>query len=214
MTPAKDDARPLIIPVFLPHAGCPHQCVFCNQKAATGATHGPEPTPDHVRQEALRYLGFSKKTRLPVLVSFYGGNFLNISEKSIRGFLDAAQSLVDEKKIHGIRFSTRPDTIDEKSLNLISAYQVTALELGAQSMDDRVLEISKRGHNAAQTKRATDLLKKNGYQVGLHLMAGLPGDTKKGAIESAKKVRDLGPDWVRVHPKSVPRRRGMNSEKQ
>lgn len=193
--------RPLIIPIFIPHAGCPHQCVFCNQKIITG-TAG-ELTGASIAEVIGGYLKYKRPSRSHVEVSFYGGNFLGLPKNEFLRLLNETLPFIDSKKIDSIRFSTRPDTIDENRLNLIRSYPVSTIELGVQSMDDRVLDLSNRGHTAENTVAAVSLLKKRGYHIGLQMMIGLPGDTAPGSVGTAEKIIGLNPDFVRIYPTLV-----------
>lgn len=136
-------------------------------------------------------------------MSFFGGSFLGLFPDQIRQLLDLVVPYVACGKIDGIRFSTRPDTIDADRLRLIRNYPVTTIELGVQSMDDRVLKTAGRGHLAEDTVRAVALLKNEKYRIGLQMMTGLPGDTEQLSEQSAQHMIDLNPDFVRIYPTLV-----------
>ncbi len=197
-----DVEKPFIVPVFIPHSGCPHQCVFCNQNAITGGRHRkltPADLPDIVNT----FLQYKGPRRKEVQISFYGGTFLGLPTDSIQAFLTEAARFVAAGQVDSIRFSTRPDTIDHERLDLLKAFPVSTIELGVQSMDDGVLQRSGRGHSAQDTRTAVDLLKKGGYRIGLQLMTGLPGDTAETAMAGALQVAGLRPDFVRIYPAVV-----------
>ncbi|MBC2717480.1 MAG: radical SAM protein [Desulfobacteraceae bacterium] len=198
----KPSFKPFIIPIFIPHSGCPHQCIFCNQRAITG-TSGAIPTANKINSIIYKFLGYKGKNRSRTEVSFFGGNFLGLAPDRIQRLLDQVASFVESKKIDGIRFSTRPDTIDEDRLNLISPYPVSTIELGVQSMDDRVLKQANRGHISEHTIHAVSLLKQKKYQIGLQMMTGLPGDSEALCLDSARQIIDLKPDFVRIYPTLV-----------
>ncbi len=193
--------KSLVIPIFLPHAGCPHQCVFCNQRAITGV--GSSFTIEDAKAEVERYLGFSRKPADQTIISFYGGNFLGISPKRIQDLLAMAATYVDQGKADGIRFSTRPDTVNAHTLGLIRPFSVKTVELGVQSMDGDVLEKSRRGHGMGDTITATRLLADCGYEIGHQMMVGLPGDLGEHSLETAQRIVDLSPDFVRIYPTVV-----------
>lgn len=192
----------MIIPVFVPHGGCPHRCVFCNQSVITGAS-GAELNPEELQRQVNDFLAGCRQTSRPSQIAFYGGNFLGLPSSKKNGLLSTAARLVSEKKVDGIRFSTRPDTIDSHSLAQLSEYPVQTIEIGVQSMDDRVLELSRRGHTAADTVRAADLVKESGFQLGLQIMTGLPGDHEDIALETARQAASLCPDFIRIYPTVV-----------
>jgi histone acetyltransferase (RNA polymerase elongator complex component) len=194
--------RPFIIPIFLPHGGCPHRCVFCNQVSITGRSQGTIDL-EQIRSQIHGFLRFKKKKRKPVQVSFYGGNFLGLKTSGIKPLLDLATEFVKQGRIDSIRFSTRPDTIRPASVELISTYPVKTVELGVQSMDDRVLALAGRGHSAAETAQAVHLLRAHELEIGLQMMVGLPGDSEASSLITAKKIAALQPDFVRIYPTIV-----------
>jgi histone acetyltransferase (RNA polymerase elongator complex component) len=199
---AASRSRPFIIPIFIPHAGCPHQCVFCNQRALTGAkTKNPSPAAIHM--QIVDFLRYKRKHRSFTEIAYFGGNFLGLNTDDIEVLLYEAGRFVQTGKVDGIRFSTRPDTMDLTRLDLIKPYPVSTIELGVQSMDDHVLSMARRGHSAADTIKAMDLLKKRNYQIGLQIMIGLPGDSPEKALVTAKKIAALQPDFVRIYPTVV-----------
>ena len=196
------ELRPFIIPVFLPHAGCPHQCVFCNQVSITGVGRRSI-NPENLRTRIQQFLAFKKKNRSFVEIAFYGGNFLGLQKEEIRSALTTAGEFIGAGQVDGIRFSTRPDTVDAQSLDMIERYPVSTVELGAQSMDDRVLALNQRGHRASDTVRAVARLRERHFTVGIQMMVGLPGDDAAGALTTTRKIIDSYPDFVRIYPTVV-----------
>lgn len=190
-----------VVPIFIPHAGCPHRCVFCNQNAVTGTTI-PSTIPEF--ESAIeQFLGYASDRPSEIQIAFYGGNFLGLSDADVIALLALAQRFVRDGRADGIRFSTRPDTIDEHRLQLISGYSVSTVELGIQSMDNQVLAFARRGHTSAHAIAATQRLQEKNYEVGLQMMVGLPGDTIKRAWDTARRIAGLRPDYVRIYPTVV-----------
>jgi histone acetyltransferase (RNA polymerase elongator complex component) len=194
--------RPFIIPIFLPHAGCPHHCVFCNQVSITGAKHEAV-EPDKIRIQIREFLNYKKESRKPVQIAFFGGNFLGLKLEDIKSWLKLAGEFVDRGLVDGIRFSTRPDTIDAARLDTLENYPISTVELGVQSMDDQVLALAGRGHRASDTIRAVKALKKRQLSVGLQMMVGLPGDSEARSLATARKIANLDPDCARIYPTVV-----------
>ena len=178
--------KPLIVPVFVPHGGCPHRCVFCNQSLITGAP-ATAFHPMDIRRRITSFLDGCRLSSRPSQIAFYGGNFLGLPPEKIIALLAEAARFVAEKKAGGIRFSTRPDTVSPEQLALLSGFPVQTVEIGAQSMDDRVLEMAERGHTADDTCRAAVLTKKNGFRLGLQIMVGLPGDDEDISMDTARR---------------------------
>jgi len=194
--------KPLIIPVFLPNAGCPHQCVFCNQEAITGKKP-IIPSSRELRSDISKFLEYKGEKRNKVQISFYGGNFLGLKKDHISFLLGEVSKFVKAGSVDSIRFSTRPDTVDKTRLDFLRDYPVSTIEIGVQSMNDRVLAESKRGHEAFDTKQAVALLRERNYEIGLQMMTGLPGDDEAGALESGRQIADLSPDFIRIYPTVV-----------
>jgi len=193
--------KPLIIPIFIPHSGCPHQCAFCNQSIITQNAR-PLPGPFEIEEVVSRYLKF-KGRRKRVEIAFFGGNFLGLASETLLCLLDCTKSYILENKIDGIRFSTRPDTITEKTLRLISPYPISTVEIGVQSMNDDVLNASGRGHKSRDTINAIRLLKQIPVKIGVQVMVGLPGDKEEALIQSTKEIAGLSPDFARIYPLMV-----------
>jgi histone acetyltransferase (RNA polymerase elongator complex component) len=187
----------MIIPFFIPHAGCPHQCVFCDQKSITGKSALPDPSS--LPPTIGSYLATAAYDA-PVQVAFYGGSFTALPVETQKAYLMSVQPFLAAGRIEGIRLSTRPDAVTPDIIALLEHYHVRTVELGAQSMDDEVLLHSGRGHTAAHTINAVALLKGRGLSIGLQLMPGLPGDTPERFQETVSKVISLKPDFVRIYP--------------
>lgn len=191
--------KPLIIPIFIMNRGCAGRCVFCNEKIAAG-NFTPNVTKSFFDHEVSSYLAWSKNKHQTVEIAFYGGSFTGLPLAHQEQFLDWAQAYRRMGKIQSIRISTRPDDIDANRLEYLKTRGVGAVELGAQSFNDEVLRLSGRGHDASATVYAMKLLKSYEFQTGLHLMAGLPGDTSESFMKSLDQTVLLHPDTVRIHP--------------
>lgn len=194
--------KPVILPLFIPFEGCPHRCVFCDQKAITGRSSGESPSRYGRIIEDM--LGSMKSgPRGPVEIAFYGGSFTALPEKRQTGLLEQALPFIRSGRVHGIRISTRPDCIDVNTLSLLKRYGVATIELGVQSLDDEVLEKSGRGHGAGDSPKAAGLVKSGGFKLGLQMMTGLPGDSLAASLRTALGLAELSPDFVRIYPAVV-----------
>lgn len=190
----------MIVPFFIPHAGCPHQCVFCNQKNITGQSRPADLSS--IPHTINKYLKTGAKNE-PAHIAFYGGSFTALPQETQKAYLEAARPFIRSGQVNGIRLSTRPDCITGEILSLLGEYHVHTVELGVQSMDDRVLTLSGRGHGAADTVHAVMLLREYAFSIGLQLMPGLPGDSAGIFQETVNKVIELKPDFVRLYPALV-----------
>lgn len=190
-------ARESIIPVFVPHLGCPNDCVFCNQRRISGST--VPATADTVRQ-AIESSAALPRSGAKRQLAFYGGSFTAIPVPEQAALLEAAKYYLDRGDIDAIRLSTRPDAIDAAVLNRLKSYGVETVELGAQSMDNGVLSLSGRGHTAEDVENASCQIKAAGFRLILQMMTGLPGDSDEKSVATAEKIIALKPDGVRIYP--------------
>lgn len=192
---------PIIIPVFLPNAGCRERCLFCSQKGTVEGT----PSPSFIRNfiaASLMGLPSDKKNR-EKQVAFYGGSFTAIRSENQVHYLKEVQPFLASGQIDSVRISTRPDALDEEILSLLKGFGVKTVEIGAQSMIDEILYLARRGHTAEDTVSATLRLRRWGFEVGLQLMIGLPGDSLGRFLQTLDRVIDLKPDFLRIHPTLV-----------
>lgn len=188
------------VALFVPHAGCPHQCSFCNQKTISGSIKPLTPEDVTAACDIAKNGGV---TREASEIAFFGGSFTAVDRDYMVSLLEAAKPYIDGGYFGGIRISTRPDAIDDERLEILKKYHVTSIELGAQSMDDSVLKINRRGHTAKDVENASRLIKSYGFSLGLQMMTGLMGDTDEKCIKTAERLIALSPDTVRIYPTIV-----------
>lgn len=187
-----------IIPIFVPHLGCPNDCTFCNQKSISGQTK--QVTCKDVKRTIEEYLKSFKDESLHKEVAFFGGSFTGVEENKQKELLEAAYEFVKTKQIQSIRVSTRPDYIDKEKLKLLKKYGVKTIELGVQSTNDYILKKCKRGHNFEDVKKASKLIRRYGFVLGHQMMIGLPESTKIDELNTAKDLAKLKPKIVRLYP--------------
>ena len=190
--------RKFNIPVFVPHKGCPYDCVFCNQKRITGNLK--ETTPDVVTRIIDVHLKTLPSKGRTIEVAFFGGSFTGIPIDEQSALMARVKPYIESGEVDGIRLSTRPDYITDEILQNLKNYGVTTIELGVQSMVDSVLKASNRGHTSDDVTKSVKLIRDYGFSLGLQMMTGLPGDTPTHSIETAKRIIALKPDFVRIYP--------------
>ncbi|OPY91773.1 MAG: Oxygen-independent coproporphyrinogen-III oxidase 1 [Syntrophaceae bacterium PtaU1.Bin231] len=194
------DDHPAIAPLFIRNGGCPGRCIYCSERLTD--PEGGGCAPADLREAVVRHLGRSRR-KSPAQIAFYGGSFTGLDPARREAYLQAAGACIREGLAVSIRISARPDQIDGTVLERLAAAGVATVEIGAESMDDEILARAGRGHGAADVVRAMGLLRRGGFETGIHLMAGLPGDTRERFAASVDRIADLHPDMVRIHPTVV-----------
>ncbi len=184
------------VPIFIPHLGCPNECVFCNQRKISGKT---EYSRESVEGEIEAALSTIDRTQYDIEIAFFGGSFTGIDRDEMIWLLDKAQSYIDAGRADSIRLSTRPDYIDGEIIDILKSYSVKTVELGIQSTSDTVLAASKRGHTKLQSVNAVNMLKNAGFAVIGQMMTGLPASTLAEEIETAKTLCDLSVEGARIY---------------
>ena len=188
------------IPLFIPHEGCGHDCVFCNQRKITGQQTSV--TPEQARADIAEYLSTIKNPDCHIEIAYFGGSFTGLDIDLQRRFFEAAASFKDER-IQGIRLSTRPDYINERVLKQCVEFGVKTIELGVQSASDEVLEKNRRGHTFEQAEKAAEMIKSAGIDLGLQMMVGMYGSDRATDIETCEKIIALKPVCTRIYPTLV-----------
>lgn len=187
------------IPIFIPHMGCPHQCVFCNQRLISGEeAFSPDSVPRRI-EEALATI----PSGCEVEIAFFGGSFTGIERALMLELLETAESYVRRGCVQSIRLSTRPDYIDGEILSILSRYSVQSVELGFQSMSERVLQASGRGHTVRESEEAAHAVVASGFSLVGQMMIGLPGSTPEDELWTAHRIAELGAVAARIYPTVV-----------
>lgn len=186
----------MILPIFIPHAGCPHQCVFCNQKKISGQKLATVANAKTQIQRWLKWLKPSQENQ----AAFYGGSFTGLDLELQKELLALTDELYDKGVIGSVRCSTRPDYIDQERLDLLKQHHLELVELGVQSLDDKVLVAAERGHKAEDVAKAMALLKANGFQTGIQLMVGMPEQSFASVQATVELVVMLKPSTARIYP--------------
>ncbi|MEW6536070.1 MAG: radical SAM protein [Candidatus Auribacterota bacterium] len=190
-----------VIPVFVPHNGCPFQCIFCNQNQITGQADNPDPAA--IDAQISAYLDTIGDRGRQVLVGFYGGSFTGIEQKKQAEYLSVVLPYMNTGKVQGVRISTRPDFIDDDVLDFLRLNGVTQIELGIQSFDDTVLLSAQRGYTSLLAQDASVLIRKRGFLLGHQFMIGLPGDSWDSLKRTVDISLKLRPDMIRIYPAVV-----------
>ena len=189
------------IPVFIPELACPFRCVYCNQYNISGNCKVPDPQEvTGIIEKHLQTIDYKNND---VEIAFFGGSFTALPQEQQNAWLKMAKPWIDEGKINGIRISTRPDYVDEEMLENLKNHHVTAIELGAQSLNDEVLRLAGRGHNASHIEKAAGMIRNMGFETGLQMMTGLPGDTEESTIITARRIIELRAQTTRIYPTLV-----------
>ncbi len=192
-----------IIPIFVPHLGCPNDCIFCNQKSISGQKN--EMTKEKAKEIIENYLKSIKKENedVKIEIAFFGGSFTAIKEEKQEELLEVAYEYVKNKEVESIRVSTRPEAIDKTILKRLKKYGVKTIELGVQSANNYILKRINRGHTFEDVKKASKMIRRHGFRLGHQMMVGLPESTRLDEINTAKQLIKLKPKMVRIYPTLV-----------
>ena len=192
-----------IIPIFVPHLGCPNDCIFCNQKSISGQK--TEMTKEKAKEIIDNYLKSIKKgnENVKIEIAFFGGSFTAIKEEKQEELLKVAYEYVKTGEVESIRISTRPDAINKEILKRLKKYGVKTIELGVQSANNYILKRINRGHSFEDVKKASKLIRRYGFRLGHQMMVGLPESTRLDEINTAKQLIKLKPKMVRIYPTLV-----------
>ena len=193
--------RQYIIPIFVPHLGCPNDCIFCNQKSISGQKK--EMTKEEANKIIKNYLKSINKEDAQIEIAFFGGSFTAISEEKQEELLQVAYQYVKNGEVESIRVSTRPDAIDKQVLKRLRKYKVKTIELGVQSANNYILKRINRGHTFEDVKKASKMIRWHGFRLGHQIMVGLPESTRLDEINTAKQLIKLKPKMVRIYPTLV-----------
>jgi histone acetyltransferase (RNA polymerase elongator complex component) len=186
-----------IFPVFIPHAGCPHQCLFCAQDKTNSQNKAPQP------DQVLAWLDEVLPQHGGGEVAFYGGSFSLLPREQQAAYLEVAGQFVTAGRVGSVRISTRPDAVQADVLEYLWAGGVRTIELGCQSFSDKILSIAERGHDAVESVAAVKRCKERGFSVGVQLMPGLPGDNAQTSLSSMHVALNLAPAFLRIYPAVV-----------
>lgn len=187
-----------IIPIFVPHLGCPNNCIFCNQKSISGQKKNI--TKEDAKKIIDDYLASIKDEDAQIEIAFYGGSFTAIEADLQEELLETAYEYIQRGKVESIRISTRPDYIDKEILKRLKKYKVKTIELGVQSANDYILKRTNRGHTFADVKKASRMIRWNGFKLGHQMMVGLPESTRIDEMNTAKALIKLKPKMIRIYP--------------
>lgn len=192
--------RPLIIPFFIPHAGCPNTCIFCDQKLLSGV-RPLLPEPAQIRNTVETWL--HRSPGRPAEVAFFGGSFSLLPRETQRSLLDSVSSFLEDGRISGVRISTRPDALDHSILIFLREHGVRTIEVGVQSLNDQVLQRCNRGHSADDAVEAIARVAEAGFSVGAQLLPGLPGDSRQISLQTVRDAIAAGAQFLRIYPAVV-----------
>lgn len=179
-----------ILPVFIPFLGCNNQCIYCNQQAITGKKIVS--LYEDCNNQIKEYFNICTNWDE---IAFFGGSF-TCMDSSDRKTL---YMLAHENGFRNIRISTRPDCIDEETVEELLKNNVKTVELGIQSTSDRVLKQNGRSYTNKTIFSAVGLLKGK-FKVVAQLMVGLYGETAQDISQLIEDIRQMPVDFARIYP--------------
>ncbi len=199
-----------IIPIFVPHLGCPNDCIFCNQKSISGQKNSM--TKEEAKKIIDTHLESIKEKEAEIEIAFFGGSFTAIEADKQEELLQVAYEYIKKGKVSSIRISTRPDCINKEILKRLKKYKVKTIELGVQSANNYILKRTNRGHTFEDVKKASKMIRWHGFTLGHQMMVGLPESTRIDEINTAKALIKLKPKMIRIYPVLVVKNTKLEQE--
>ena len=217
-------ARPTVLPVFIPFAGCPGRCVYCAQHLQTRQPEVTQLAEIHThlsRALAAAQALFEKKQQSDwrkrsgdclegaqavspkkqgVEIAFYGGTFTLLPVDWQEELLSTLLPWREKGIVRAVRCSTRPDAVLDETLRRLKTLGLTCVELGVQSFDDAVLGSAKRGYTGAEAREACARVRSHGLALGVQLLPGLPGMGAEIFRSDVQACLELAPDLARLYP--------------
>lgn len=191
---------PVIIPFFLPFAGCPFRCLYCAQDLVTGHSSSPNSLSDRLDRLQSDLVLSHSLGRTPPHLAFYGGTFTALPDADLALCLDCARKLRELGLISGLRCSTRPDALDENRLKFLQSAGFDLIELGIQSFDGVALAKTCRGYNGEQAEEACRRVREAGFALGVQLLPGMPGSTPRVFLSDVRKAIAFSASCLRFYP--------------
>lgn len=111
-----------------------------------------------------------------------------------------------EARAVGLAVELRPDSVTEAEVVRLRRLGVTRVQLGLQSLDDRILTLNRRGHDGAASRRAMGLLRQSGFKILVHVMPNLYGSTPDQDVANVRRLfadPDFRPDELKLYPCSL-----------
>ncbi|MFP4070443.1 MAG: elongator complex protein 3 [Desulfovibrionales bacterium] len=191
-------SKTAIRPVFIPFLGCPSRCVYCSQHLLTGV--GPVSLEECYRTLEHTLRQAQQRAQNPMEIGFFGGTFTSLPDTWIERFLLLARKYSRQGLITRVRCSTRPDAVSRDKLLFLKELGLSMVEFGIQTFDDAVLKNSNRAYSAQAGIAACRLVKECGLALGIQLLPGLPGHSRRQWLLDVSIACDLLPEAVRIYP--------------
>lgn len=173
-------------------------CIFCDDGGSFSRAHDSHLS---VEQQVLTGIeNLSTRFKAQKFMSYFQA--YSNTYKPVEELKKIYDESLCHKDIVGISIGTRPDCIDEQKLDLIASYTdkyETWIEYGLQSIHDKTLKFINRGHNYQTFLNAYNMTKERGINVGVHVILGLPNETKEDMLKTIKTLADLNVDGVKFH---------------
>ncbi|MFN3188945.1 MAG: TIGR01212 family radical SAM protein [Aureliella sp.] len=173
-------------------------CTFCDNKAFSPSRRVKR---DAIQSQIQRGIeGLRRRYKSEKFIAYYQ------PATNTYGSLDKLKMLWDtaleDERVVGLVIGTRPDCIPDDVLDLVDEYardHYVSLELGVQTIHDQSLEWMNRGHGHAEAVDAMQRVQGRDFEVSLHIMLGLPGETLEMMMATADQVANWAPDGVKIH---------------
>lgn len=173
-------------------------CIFCDDGGSFSRAHSSQLSVEEQVLEGIETL--STRFKAQKFMSYFQA--YSNTYKPVEELKQIYDSSLCHKDVVGLSIGTRPDCVDESKLDLIAAYAdkyETWLEYGLQSMHDKTLKFINRGHDFETFLKSYKMTKERGIKVCVHVILGLPNETKEDMLQTIKTLAELGVDGVKFH---------------
>ncbi|MDE6811610.1 MAG: TIGR01212 family radical SAM protein [Muribaculaceae bacterium] len=178
-------------------------CIYCNVRSFTPGYCNPDLSVARQLEEGKCF--FARKYPEMKYLAYFQ-SFTGTHSNAIDSLRTLYAEASETKDIVGIVVGTRPDCLPSQILELLEEFNrrlPVIVEIGAETSRNDTLRLINRGHTWEDVKIATQALNSRGIAVGLHLIAGLPGETDSDVMDTLDKVMELPVDTIKFHQLQV-----------
>ena len=174
-------------------------CIYCNNASFTPGYCSPN---DAVETQIEKGKDFFRRKYPEMKYLAYFQSYTNTFGRSPDALMDMYRKASKSEDVVGVIIGTRPDCLPDDLLDGLAELnrkKPVIVEIGAETSSDDTLRLINRNHTWTQVEDSVERLHSKGIRVGLHLIAGLPGENGDDVIETVRKACALPIDSIKMH---------------